>query len=98
MAGIDGGKVVDIKGMKGHPVNDRMICTLPANYVPVFEAEGRLSDPMIRRDGKLASVNWDEAISHVADGLKKIIDKHGPHSIALDMGATCLNEEYYEGD
>ena len=95
MVGLDGGKVVDIKGMKGHPVNDGMICTLPANYAPIFEAEDRLSDPMIRRDGKLTSVNWDEAINHVADGLKRIIDKYGPNSIALDMGATCLNEEYY---
>ncbi|MGR3294451.1 MAG: molybdopterin oxidoreductase family protein [Candidatus Scalindua sp.] len=95
MVGIDGGKVVDIKGMKGHPVNDGMICTLPANYVPIFEAEGRLSDPMIRRDGKLTPVNWDEATNHVAAGLKRIIDEHGPDSIALHMGATCLNEEYY---
>ena len=95
MVGLDCGKVVDIKGMKGHPVNDGTICTLPANYTPVFEAEGRLSDPMIRRDGKLTSVNWDEAISHVADKLKGIIDKYGPNSIALHMGATCLNEEYY---
>lgn len=95
MVGLEGGKVVDIKGMKGHPVNDGMICTLPANYVPIFEAEGRLSDPLIRRDGKLATVNWDDAINHVAVGLKRIIDKHGPDSIALHMGATCLNEEYY---
>ena len=95
MVGLDGGKVVDIKGMKGHPVNDGMICTLPANYAPIFEADDRLSDPMIRRDGKLAPVNWDEAINHVAVGLKNIIDKHGPNSIALHMGATCLNEEYY---
>jgi len=95
MVCLDGGKVVDIKGMNGHPVNDGMICTLPANYAPVFEAEGRLSDPMIRRDGKLTSVNWDEAISHVADRLRGIIDKYGKNSIALHMGATCLNEEYY---
>ena len=95
MVGLDGGKVVDIKGMRGHPVNDGKICTLPANYVPVFEADGRLSDPMIRHDGKLTPVNWDEAINHVAAGLKRIIDKYGPNSIALHMGATCFNEEYY---
>jgi len=81
--------------MKGHPVNDGRICILPANYTPVFEAEGRLSDPMIRRDGKLTTVKWNEAINHVAVGLKNIVDKHGPNSIALHMGATCFNEEYY---
>ena len=95
MVGLDGGKLVDIKGMKGHPVNDGRICILPANYTPVFEAEGRLSDPMIRSDGKLTTVKWNEAINHVAVGLKNIVDKHGPNSIALHMGATCFNEEYY---
>ena len=95
MVGLDGGKLVDIKGMKGHPVNDGRICILPANYTPVFEAEGRLSDPMIRSDGKLTTIKWNEAINHVAVGLKNIVDKHGPNSIALHMGATCFNEEYY---
>jgi len=95
MVGLDGGKLVDIKGMNGHPVNDGKICTLPANYESLFEAEGRLSDPMIRRDGKLTTVKWNEAINHVAVGLKNIVDKHGPNSIALHMGATCFNEEYY---
>lgn len=95
MVGVEDGKVVDIKGMKGHPVNDGLICTLPANYVPIFEAEGRLKDPMIRRDGKLEPVSWDEAIGHVAGSLNRIIDKHGPRSVALHMGATGLNEEYY---
>jgi anaerobic selenocysteine-containing dehydrogenase len=50
---------------------------------------------MIRHDGKLSPVSWDDATNHVAAGLKRIIDKHGPNSIALHMGATCLNEEYY---
>ncbi len=95
MIGIDSGKVVDIKGMNGHPVNDGMICTLPANYLPIFEAEDRLSNPMIRRGGNHTPVSWDEAINYVADGLKDIIEKYGPNSVALHMGATCLNEEYY---
>ncbi len=95
MIGIDSGKVVDIKGMNGHPVNDGMICSLPANYVPIFEAEDRLSDPMIRSGGNHTPVSWDEAINYVADGLKDIIENYGPNSVALHMGATCLNEEYY---
>ncbi len=95
LVGVEKGKVVDIKGMEGHPVNDGMICTLPANYPPVFEAEDRLKNPMIRRDGELIPVEWDEAISYVADRLKGIIDKYGPRSVALHMGANCLDEEYY---
>jgi len=95
IVGVKGGKIVDIKGMKGHPVNDGMICTLPYNFVPAFEAEGRLTEPMVKKQGKLTAVEWEEAIATVAIKLKKIIEKHGPGSVAIHTGATCLTEEYY---
>jgi len=95
LVGVEEGRIVDIKGMEGHPVNDGLLCSLVANYTPIFENEDRLKTPMIRKDGELAPVEWDEAISHVADGLKRVIDKYGPGSVAIHMGATCLNEEYY---
>ncbi|MCF6147630.1 MAG: molybdopterin-dependent oxidoreductase [Candidatus Kuenenia sp.] len=95
MVGVDRGKIVEIKGMEGHPTNDGMICTLPANSVPIFGAEGRLTKPMIRRDGKLSPVTWEEAIAHVAAQLKKIIETHGPGAVAIHSGAICMTEEYY---
>ncbi|MBM4055952.1 MAG: nitrate reductase [Planctomycetes bacterium] len=95
MVGADKGKIIEIKGMEGHPVNNGMICTLPANSVPMFTAEGRLAKPMIRRNGKLSPVTWEEAISHIAAQLKKIIETHGPGAVAIHSGATCMTEEYY---
>ncbi len=44
-------RIVDVLGMKDHPVNDGDICALPANYPPLFTAEGRLTQPMIRGNG-----------------------------------------------
>ncbi|MDR4509782.1 MAG: nitrate reductase [Candidatus Brocadiaceae bacterium] len=95
MVGVENGKVVDIKGMKGHPVNDGRICVLPANFVPVFENEDRLTGPMIRHKGSFTEVSWDEAIAAVASGFNRIIHKHGPGAVAIYTGAMCLNEEYY---
>lgn len=95
MAGVENGKIIEIKGMPGHPANDGMICTLPANSVPVFCAEDRLTKPMIRRDGKLSPVSWEEAITHVASRFQEIIETHGPGAIAIHSGATCMTEEYY---
>ena len=39
MVAVEGGKVVEVRGMKGHPVNDGDICVLAANLPPVFTAE-----------------------------------------------------------
>ncbi len=93
--GVEDGKVVDIHGLKGYPVNDGDICHLAANLPAVFTAEERLTGPMIRRDGELVPSGWDETIEHTASNLKRIIDKHGPDSVAFYGGAINLSEEYY---
>ncbi len=46
----------------------------------------RLKRPMIRKDGELQEVSWDEAISFTASKLSEIKEKYGPESI---MGTGC---------
>lgn len=95
MIGIEEGKVVNIHGMKEHPVNHGESCTLMHNFSPLFIAEDRLTQPMIRRNDTLLPVTWDDAIMHVADGFHRIIREHGPDAIAFYGGAAAFNEEYY---
>ncbi|MDM8552598.1 nitrate reductase [Desulfobacterales bacterium HSG2] len=95
MVGVEQGRVTEVRGMKGHPANDGDLCALPANYPPIFTAEDRLRQPMIRREGNLVPVTWEEAITHVAGGFRQIIEKHGPGAIAFYGGAINLTEEYY---
>ncbi len=95
MVGVEKGQVVQVRGMKGHPANDGDTCALPVNYPPIFTAEDRLTQPLIRRDGKLAPAAWDEAIARVADGFRRIVEEHGPNAVAFYGGAINLTEEYY---
>ncbi len=95
MVEVEENKVVKVRGMKGHPVNDGDICALAANLPPVFTAEGRLIRPMLRRNGELVPVDWNEAITHVAAELRRIIEEHGPGAVAFYGGAANLTEEYY---
>ena len=67
--GVEGGKFVEVRGMKGHPVNDGDICALAANLPPVFTAMRRLTKPMIRRQGQLVPVGrfaWALAVAMTA--------------------------------
>ena len=41
----------------------------------------RLKHPMIRKDGELEEVSWDEAIKFIAEKLLKIKAKYGPDAI-----------------
>ena len=85
--GIEKGKIVKVRGMKGHPANDGNICSLPANYPPLFSSDDRITQPMIRSNGELRPVTWDDAIANVADRFRRIIDKHGPNAVAFYGGA-----------
>ncbi|ALU37139.1 Formate dehydrogenase H [Clostridium ljungdahlii DSM 13528] len=46
----------------------------------------RIKHPMIRKNGELEEVSWDEAISFTASRLSQIKEKYGPDSI---MGTGC---------
>lgn len=95
MVGVAKGKIAGIRGLKGHPVNDGDICAIAAALPEVFAAEGRLKEPMVRREDKLTPVEWGEAIKLVADEFRQIIEKHGPKAFAFYGGAANLTEEYY---
>ena len=95
MVGVEQGRVMKIRGMKGHPSNDGDVCILPLNYPPIFTDKDRLKQPMIRRNSQFFPVSWDKAIKYVADGFLKIIEKYGPDSVAFYGGAINLTEEYY---
>lgn len=41
----------------------------------------RLKKPMIRKDGVLEEVEWEEAITYTASRLNEIKDKYGPDAI-----------------
>ncbi len=93
--GVENGKIVEIRGLKEHPACNGDTCALPINYIPLFDHKDRLRHPMIRRDGRLVPVTWEEAVSHTASGFRRIIDTHGPGAAAFYGGAINLTEEYY---
>ncbi len=55
----------------------------------------RLTKPLVRKNGKLVEVEWDEAIVYAAGKLANIKAKHGADSIAGLSSARCTNEENY---
>jgi predicted molibdopterin-dependent oxidoreductase YjgC len=50
---------------------------------------------MFRKNGELQECDWDEALDFVADGLKDVLSKSGPESLAFLGSSKCTNEENY---
>ncbi|MBM9438411.1 formate dehydrogenase subunit alpha [Streptomyces bryophytorum] len=55
----------------------------------------RLTQPLVRRDGRLEPTGWDEALDRVADGLRAAVVAGGPDAVAAISSARATNEENY---
>jgi len=60
-----------------------------------YDHPDRLRSPMIRRNGALEAVSWDDAYDYIAERLTQIKGEHGPDAIAGISSSRCTNEENY---
>lgn len=88
-------KVVGTLPQKDHAINQGGLCIKGWNAHEFIYDEGRLRKPLLRKNGSLEEVSWEEAFDTVATRLKKIRDENGPDSIAGLTSARCTNEENY---
>ena len=88
-------KVVGTLPQKDHSINQGGLCIKGWNAHEFIYDEGRLKKPLLKKNGSLEEVSWEEAFDAVATRLKKIRDENGPDSIAGLTSARCTNEENY---
>ena len=88
-------EVVGTLPVKTHPVSQGSLCIKGWNVHEFIESERRLTKPLMRKKDKLAVATWDEALDAAAQGLKKIVDAHGPDAVAILASAKVTNEENF---
>ena len=69
--GTKAGKVVAIAGDELADVNKGLLCVKGYHVGLALYGEDRLTKPLLRKNGKLVPISWDEAISVVADRVMK---------------------------
>ena len=87
-------KIVKIEGTDELP-NYGSTCIKGRFGMDFVNHSERLTKPLIKKDGKLVEVDWDEALAYTVKKLRNIKDKHGSDSIAGLASACCTNEENY---
>lgn len=87
---------VDVAGDPDHPANAGRLCVKGSALGETVDLQGRLLHPQLREaDGMLRRASWDEALDRAAGGLRDIIARHGPESVALYVSGQLLTEDYY---
>ena len=58
-------------------------------------SDDRARQPMLKRDGQLVDVDWEEALLAVVAGLSRVKTQHGNSQVGVIAGAQSTTEEYY---
>ena len=93
--GSSGNRIVSVKPSLDAPVSRGHLCVKGRYAFDFVHADDRITEPMIRKEGKWQQVSWEEAISFTANSLRHIIEQHGADSIGVLGSARATNEENY---
>ncbi len=91
LATVDEQGGVSVAGNPDHPANFGRLCSKGMALGQTVDLEGRLLHPHVQ--GRRCT--WDEALDHVAQGFRRIIDEHGPDAVAFYVSGQLLTEDYY---
>lgn len=87
LGGANGQSFVRIRGDKSHPASRGYTCEKALRLDHYQNGGGRLTSPMRRRpDGTYEAIDWDTAVREVAEGLARVRDEHGGHTIFMYGG------------
>jgi len=55
----------------------------------------RLTEPLVRQDGRLRTASWEEALDRAASGFSAAVKAHGPQSFGMFSCSKATNEVNY---
>ncbi len=92
---VNGEEILAIQAPEEAAVNQGHSCVKGRYAFGYYNHPDRLRTPLLRKDGELQPVSWDEALGFIATRLDGIRAEHGPDAIAGISSARCTNEENY---
>lgn len=93
--GVKDGHVVSVRGNPDHPVNSGKLCPKGLAEHYAIEAEGRAKYPLLRKNGQLVRVSWDEAIGTMVERFQAVQLRYGPESLGVISTGQLVTEEFY---
>jgi len=87
VADVVGEQIVKVRGDKDHPVTEGYTCPKGRAVGQLHHKEDPITRPLMKKDGELVEVTWDEALDDIGDKLRAIIDEYGPNSVAINFGS-----------
>ncbi|MBU6350210.1 MAG: NADH-quinone oxidoreductase subunit NuoG [Chloroflexi bacterium] len=88
-------KLRRVVGRENMQVNDQWLCDKGRFAHGWVNDEGRLTMPLVRKNGTLTPASWSEALGLVAEKLQAIKRQHGASAVGAIGSAKLSNESNY---
>ena len=89
------GAVAGVLPCKTSPLSRGRLCIKGWSAHEFIYSKDRLKKPLLRKEGRMQEVEWEEALGFITERLKAIRKAHGPDAIAGLSSAKCSTEENY---
>jgi formate dehydrogenase major subunit len=93
--GTRGDQIVDVRPARDAPVNKGHLCSKGRYAFDFVRSSDRVTEPLIRDGDAWRAASWSDAVSYLAERLRRIVATHGPDSIGILGSARATNEENY---
>ncbi len=93
--GVKNDRAVSVRGNPDHPVNLGKLCPKGLSEHHTLEADNRARFPLLRKNGKLVRVDWDEALGTMVERFSAIQKKHGRDALGVLSTGQLVTEEFY---
>lgn len=84
---IEGDRIVKVRADRDHPLSKGYSCPKGRAIGGIHHHPDAITRPMMRKDGELVPVSWDEALDDIAAKLRGVIDAHGPNAVGVYFGS-----------
>ena len=71
------------------------LCPKGAAAFEMLDAEDRITQPMVREQGRLVTASWEEAFDRIVENFEEIVEEYGPEALGFFASSNCTNEENY---
>jgi formate dehydrogenase alpha subunit len=92
---IQDGRIVRSNGVPGVKPNLGRLCVKGRFGYEFVHSNERLTQPLIKKDGKFQAASWDEVLDLVARRFGEIRAAYGSDALAGYSSAKCTNEDNY---
>ena len=93
--GVKDGRIVGVRGRAEDAVNRGRLGPKGLHGWEANNSADRLTEPLVRRNGRLEPASWDEAMQLIVDQTQQIKDTYTAGAIGFYTSGQLFLEEYY---